>query len=41
VAFRGPGVRQVHLKVTARGRRLLAQARHLKVTAKGTFTPSG
>jgi hypothetical protein len=41
VTFRGPGVRQVHLKVTARGRRLLAQARHLKVTAKGTFTPSG
>ncbi len=39
--FSKAGTRKVKAKLTAKGMRLLKHAKHLKLTAKGTFTPLG
>jgi hypothetical protein len=39
--FLAAGSGPIGIKVTAAGRRLLAHAKRLKLTAKGTFTPAG
>jgi len=39
--FSGPGTATIKIKLTAAGRRLLKHAKRIKLTAKGTFTPTG
>jgi hypothetical protein len=39
--FHQAGKAKVKIKLTANGRRLLKGAKHLKLTAKGSFTPAG
>ena len=39
--FLSAGTAQVAVKLSAAGKRLLKHARQLKLTAKGTFTPTG
>jgi hypothetical protein len=41
LSFSAAGTRRLKLKLTAAGRNLLAHAKHLKLTGKGTFTPAG
>jgi hypothetical protein len=40
-SFSGAGTAKIKIKLTAAGRRLLKHAKQLKLTAKGTFTPTG
>ena len=39
--FKAAGTRQITMRLTKAGTRLLRRARKLKLTAKGTFTPTG
>jgi hypothetical protein len=39
--FRSAGTKLIKIKLTAYGKRLLRHARRVKLTAQGTFTPSG
>jgi hypothetical protein len=39
--FSAPGTGTIEIKLTAAGRRLLKHAKKLKLTARGTFTPTG
>ena len=41
VTFHKAGKAKVKINLTARGRRLLKNAKHLRLTAKGSFTPAG
>ena len=41
VRFGNGGRVKIKIKLTDRGKRLLAAAQHLKSTAKATFTPRG
>ena len=41
VTFHHAGKAKVKITLTAKGRRLLKGAKHLKLTAKGSFTPAG
>jgi hypothetical protein len=41
LTFSAAGTATLNLKLTSAGRRLLKHAKQLKVTAKGTFTPTG
>jgi hypothetical protein len=41
LTFAGAGRGQLKLKLTAAGRQVLRHAKHIKLTAKGTFAPSG
>jgi hypothetical protein len=41
LTFAVAGTGQLRVKLTAAGRRLLKHAKHLKLTAGGTFTPTG
>jgi hypothetical protein len=40
-SFSTAGTKGVKIKLTAAGRRLLGSSKHVKLTAKGTFTPTG
>jgi len=39
-SFTRPGTKTVRMVLTARGRQMLKHARHLRLTARATFTPS-
>lgn len=41
LTFSGAGTGKLNIRLTAAGKRLLKHAKRLKLTAKGTFTPSG
>jgi hypothetical protein len=41
LTFGGPGAGKLKLRLTRAGRRLLRHSHRLKLTSKGTFTPSG
>ncbi len=41
LTFSVTGTATLNVKLTSAGKRLLQHARHLKLTAKGTFTPTG
>jgi hypothetical protein len=41
MTFSGAGTAKVRVKLTSAGKRLLEQARRLKLEAKGVFTPKG
>jgi hypothetical protein len=40
-SFAKAGTRTLKIKLTSKGKRLLKHAKHLKLTAKGTFVPTG
>jgi hypothetical protein len=40
-SFGGAGSAQITIKLTAAGKRLLRRVKRVKLTAKGTFTPTG
>lgn len=41
VTFAAAGTRKLKIKLTTKGKRLLKHAKRLKLTGKGTFTPTG
>ena len=41
VVFANPGELRLKLKLTRLGKRLLKHANHLKLVARGSFTPTG
>ena len=40
-SFSAAGTAKIKIQLTAAGKRLLKHAKQLKLTAKGTFTPTG
>jgi hypothetical protein len=41
LSFTAAGTGKLKVKLTAAGRKLLVKAKHLRLTARGTFTPAG